>query len=202
MDFLFLLIDILGTAVFAISGFLGAYDKKLDFFGGGIIALVTAIGGGSLRDILLGNTPVGWLSNRPILLAILFGIILAVIFKKRLLKLKKTLFLFDTLGISLFTVLGTQLSLQMEIAPFSAVLLGTSSAVAGGVIRDTLCNEIPLIFKGDLLYATPCMLGGFLYWGLLKTDLTTETAAIAAMVSIFVIRTLAVRYKWKLPVLD
>ncbi|TXC75583.1 trimeric intracellular cation channel family protein [Luteibaculum oceani] len=196
---LFLTIDILGTAVFAISGFLGAFDKRLDFFGGSIIALVTAIGGGSIRDVLLGVTPVGWLSNRPILYAIFGGIFIALLFRKHLLKLRKTMMLFDTLGISLFTVLGTQVSLSMDIAPVSAVLLGTSSAVAGGVIRDTLCNEIPLVFKGNLFYATPCILGGFLYWILLKTPVNTEWSAIIAMSFIFTIRILAVRFKWKIP---
>lgn len=198
MNLIFTIIDIAGTAVFAISGFLGAYDKRLDFFGGSIIALVTAIGGGSLRDILLGNTPVGWLSNRPILIAIAAGILLALGFKKQLLKLRKTLFLFDTLGISLFTILGTQISLSMDIAPFSAVLLGTSSAVAGGVIRDTLCNEIPLIFRSEVMYATPCIAGGLMYWALLHFQMNTESAAIISMSLIFAIRILAVRFKWRL----
>ncbi len=198
MNLIFTIIDIAGTAVFAISGFLGAYDKRLDFFGGSIIALVTAIGGGSLRDILLGNTPVGWLSNRPILIAIAAGILLALGFKKQLLKLRKTLFLFDTLGISLFTILGTQISLSMDIAPFSAVLLGTSSAVAGGVIRDTLCNEIPLIFRSEVMYATPCIAGGLMYWALLHFHMNTESAAIISMSLIFAIRILAVRFKWRL----
>ncbi len=199
METLFLVIDILGTAVFAISGFLGAYDKKLDFFGGTITALVTAIGGGTIRDVLLGNTPVGWLSNRPILIAIFFGVVIALVFRRRLLKLRKTLLLFDTLGISLFTVLGTQISLDLNIAPIAAILLGASSAVAGGVIRDTLCNEIPLIFKGNLFYATPCLLGGFVYWGLLEIKVETQWAAIASMALILTIRLLAVKFKWKVP---
>lgn len=199
MDTLFLVIDILGTVVFAISGFLAGYDKKLDFFGGTITALVTAIGGGTLRDVLLGNTPVGWLSNAPILIAIFGGIFLALVFKKYLAKLRKTLLLFDTLGISLFTVLGTQISLSMDITPVAAILLGTSSAVAGGLIRDTLCNEIPLVFKGNLFYATPCILGGVVYWALLATGFDTEWSAIAAMSLIFMIRLLAVKYKWKIP---
>ncbi|MGB0166708.1 MAG: trimeric intracellular cation channel family protein [Luteibaculum sp.] len=199
MDLPFLIIDIAGTAVFAISGFLGAYDKKLDFFGGAIIALVTAIGGGTIRDVLLGVTPVAWLSNRPILIAIFGGVFLAYLFRKHWLKLRKTLLLFDTLGISLFTVLGTQVSLSLDIAPISAILLGTGSAVAGGVIRDTLCNEIPLVFTGNLFYATPCVLGGALYWFLLWLDVQVELAAIIAMAFIFSIRLLAVRFNWRVP---
>ncbi|MFT7282397.1 MAG: putative membrane protein YeiH, partial [Cyclobacteriaceae bacterium] len=161
------LLDLVGTGVFAISGALTAYDKKLDLFGISAVAFITALGGGTLRDILIGSTPVAWMTNTVYLLVIFIGILFALAFRTYVMRLRKTLFLFDTIGIAVFTVLGLQKSLNVGIDPIIAIMMGMVSAVFGGVIRDIVCNEIPLIFQKEI-YALVCIAGGALYVTLLS----------------------------------
>ena len=147
--------DLAGTFVFAISGALTAIQRKLDIFGSSVIALVTALGGGTLRDILIGRQPVGWLLDNNYLLIIAAGIAVSYIFGQSVQKLRRTLFLFDTIGIGLYTILGLERTLGLGLSMPIAVIMGTVSAVFGGVIRDVLCNEVPLIFRKEI-YATAC----------------------------------------------
>jgi uncharacterized membrane protein YeiH len=197
MNFLYYF-DLLGTFVFAISGVLTASNKKFDIFGASVIAFVTAIGGGTIRDILIGDFPVGWIGDLNYLYIILFAIIVSTIFKKYISQLRKTLFLFDTIGIGVFTIIGLQKSLVFDISPIIAVMMGTISAVFGGVLRDILCNETPLIFRKEI-YATPCIVGGFTYLILTKTniDLTIISAITAGL--IIGVRLFAVKKNWSLP---
>ncbi|MCZ4410336.1 trimeric intracellular cation channel family protein [Cryomorphaceae bacterium 1068] len=190
-------IDLLGTAVFAISGALTASEKKLDFFGISSVAFITALGGGTLRDVLLGSTPVGWMKEINYLLMIVVGISVALLFRKYVQKLRKTFFLFDTIGIAVFTILGLQKALNAGVSPAICIMMGMISAVFGGVIRDVVCNEIPLIFRKDF-YAVTCLLGGCFYFLLKEFNLTPEINIILACSSIVVIRIFAVRYKWRL----
>ena len=184
--------------VFAISGALTAVDKKLDFFGVSAVAFITALGGGTLRDVLIGSTPVGWMNDLTYLLMIMLGITISVIFRKAVQKLRRTFFLFDTVGIAAFTVLGLQKALLIGIHPVIAVMMGMVSAVFGGVIRDIVCNEIPLIFRKEL-YALICLAGGILYMLMESYSLPATVTILTTFLFIAIIRVLAVRFKWKLP---
>ncbi len=191
-------IDIVGTMVFAISGALTAVDKKLDFFGVSAVAFITALGGGTLRDVLIGSTPVGWMNDLTYLLMIVIGITISVIFRKIVQKLRRTFFLFDTVGIAAFTVLGLQKALLIGIHPIIAVMMGMVSAVFGGVIRDIVCNEIPLIFRKEL-YALICLAGGILYVIMESYSIAPMVVILTTFTFIAIIRVLAVRFHWKLP---
>ena len=194
----YLAIDILGTIAFAISGVLVAMEKKLDLFGVIIIAFVTAIGGGTIRDMLIGNTPVLWMREPTYVIVILSTVVLAILFSKQLRRLRKTLFLFDTIGIGLFTMVGVEKGLNAELLPIMCIALGTITACFGGVIRDILCNEIPVIFRKEV-YATACILGGLSYFLLRKLPFTEEYAYSAAILIIILVRILVVKFKISLP---
>jgi len=191
-------VDILGTIAFAISGVLVAMEKKLDLFGVFIIAFVTAIGGGTLRDFLIGSTPVGWMTTPVYLVTITITVIGAIVFVNQLRYFRKSLFLFDTIGIGLYTMVGVEKGLNAGISPVMCIILGTITASFGGVIRDILCNEIPVIFRKEI-YATVCILGGAIYFLLIQFPFDTSYAYVAAILSIIVMRLLAVRFKISLP---
>jgi uncharacterized membrane protein YeiH len=191
-------IDIVGTMVFAISGALAGRDKKLDLFGIAAVGFITAIGGGTVRDVLLGSTPVGWMNDLIYLIMIGSGVIISMFFNRAVLKLRRTFFMFDTVGIAVFTVLGLQKALTLGVHPAIAIMMGMVSAVFGGVIRDIVCNEIPLIFRQEI-YALTCIAGGIVYVSL---DIVGIGQVLnVAITSIFIVlfRVLAVKYQWKLP---
>jgi uncharacterized membrane protein YeiH len=190
--------DYIGTFVFAISGTLSAANKRMDFFGATVIGFVTAIGGGTLRDILLGELPVTWMRSIDYFLVIAAGIIITIIFRKHVMKLKRTLFLFDTIGIAVFTILGLKKALMLGIDPPMAVMMGLSSAVFGGVIRDILCNEVPLIFHREI-YATACIAGALVYLLLHSFNLPEIISESATIVVIISIRLLVVHFNIALP---
>ncbi len=191
-------IDILGTIAFAISGVLVAMEKRLDVFGVLIIAFVTAIGGGTLRDLLIGNTPVVWLRDGTYSITIVATVVFAILFAKRLKYLRKSLFLFDTVGIGLYTLVGVEKGLEAGLQPLVCILLGTITASFGGVLRDILCNEIPVIFRKEL-YATPCILGAASYFLLAQFPIPENVAYALGIVVVMGIRLLAVKFKIQLP---
>lgn len=188
-------VDLAGTFVFAVSGWLLASKKQLDFFGAAVISFITAVGGGTLRDVLIGSTPVGWMQDLNYLLVIASGMLATVFFKKIFEKLRKTMFLFDSIGIGLFTILGLQKTLDLGLSPVVAVMMGTISAVFGGVLRDTLVNEIPMIFRKEV-YATVCIAGGLIYLLLGETSLNNDFRIIITIAITISIRILAVVYNW------
>lgn len=192
-------LDLTGTFVFAISGAIAASNKKFDLFGSVVIAFVTSVGGGTIRDVLIGNHPVGWMRDLNYLYLIGLAVLISFFFKKYVLKLRKTLFLFDSIGIGLFTILGLQKTLDIGLDPLVAIMMGTVSAVFGGVLRDILCNEIPLIFRKEI-YATACILGGTLYWALMRFYEEPQFLMVLTVLLIIALRILAVRYKWSLPI--
>lgn len=196
-------VDLLATLVFAISGALAAFGKKLyqDIFGVSFTAFITAIGGGTLRDIILGIHPLAWVEDGNYIIAILVGVLLTVFFRKFIKKIPRTLFLLDTLGVALYTILGVQKSLAHEVNPIAAIILGMVSAVFGGVLRDTLINEIPLIFKKEI-YATACLAGAFLFVILNHYRVHPDINFFAGVVLIIVIRIISVKYKIALPKLE
>lgn len=192
------IIDLLGTIAFAVSGALAAYNKKLDAFGIIIIAFVTAAGGGTLRDILLGISPVSWMTNMNLVYTILISVLVTFLFRKYLLKLRKTLFLFDTIGIGLYTVVGLETGLEAGLHPIICITLGCVTACFGGVIRDILVNEIPVIFRKNI-YATACIAGGVVYFVLLKSGAPEFIIFPVASAAVIILRALAVKFKWQLP---
>lgn len=190
--------DLLGTVAFAISGVLVAMDKRLDLFGVFIIAFVTAVGGGTLRDLLIGNTPVAWMLESTYIITIIGTVILAIIFREKIRYLRKSLFLFDTLGIGLYTMVGIEKGLNADLLPIMCIILGTITASFGGVIRDILCNEIPVIFRKEV-YATACVVGGLSYFLLRKLPLSDEYVYLASILIVIGIRLVAVKFKIALP---
>jgi uncharacterized membrane protein YeiH len=188
----------LGTIAFAISGVLVAMEKRLDLFGVLIIAFVTAIGGGTLRDLLIGNTPVGWMHDLTYVITIFISVVFAIIFVNKLKYLRKSLFLFDTIGIGLYTMVGVEKGLEAQLLPIMCVFLGTMTACFGGVIRDILCNEIPVIFRKEI-YATACILGALSYFLIVQLPVKEEFAYIAGILVVIILRLLAVKFKISLP---
>ncbi|HEA31058.1 MAG TPA: trimeric intracellular cation channel family protein [Leeuwenhoekiella sp.] len=192
------IIDVLGTIAFAISGVLAALKKRLDFFGILIIAAVTSVGGGTLRDVLIGKTPVTWMLNISFVYLILATVVLAVIFRKQLKYLRRSLFLFDTIGIALYTVTGVEIGLRVGLNPAICVAVGTMTACFGGVLRDILCTEIPIIFRKEI-YASACIIGGLVYVILDYYRVYPEFIAIISGFTVILIRTAAVIFEIKLP---
>lgn len=194
-------LELIGTFMFAISGALAVRDREHDIFGAGFTGFITAIGGGTLRDVLLGSYPLVWIGDVYFLYSILAGVFTAFVFPKIMLKLRKTMFLFDTLGIGFFTVLGVEKSLSLGVRPEIAAIMGMFSAVMGGVIRDTLVNEIPILFRKEV-YASACLAGAILYLVLDYFGLHRDINLLISISVIISIRLIAVKYKLSLPRLD
>ncbi len=197
MNEIFLFIDYFGTLVFAISGVLIGVEKKFDFFGVIILAMVTAIGGGTLRDILIGITPVSWMKNELYLILIMSAVPVVYFFKSTIQKWRKSVFIFDTLGIGLFTVLGVQKTLAVGLSPAVAAFMGVVSAVFGGILRDVLANEVPLIFRKEV-YASACLAGALVFL-ISERYLPINVSIILAISVVILVRLLAIRFKWELP---
>jgi uncharacterized membrane protein YeiH len=191
-------IETLGTVAFSISGSFAAMQRRLDPFGVLIIAFVTSIGGGTVRDLLIGDTPVAWMRDVNYCLLILLTSLATIFFKTHIKKFKVTLFLFDSAGLGLFTMLGIQKGIMFGLSPGICVALGTITGCFGGVIRDTFLNTIPLIFRKEI-YATACILGGVLYFTLKYFNLKEDVANISVIAFIFVFRIVVVKYKLTLP---
>jgi len=196
MDWIYIL-DIIGTLVFAISGILTAIDSDFDVVGASIIGMVTAVGGGTLRDMLIGQTPVGWMTDLNYLWTIIAALLLSYLFKKRILKLRKSMFFFDTIGIGLFTILGLQKTLGVGLEFPIAILMGIVSAVFGGIIRDVLTNKVPLIFRKEI-YASACLAGGLVFLGLEQFSNNPTINMLISMLTVVIIRYLSVRNNWSL----
>ncbi len=197
MDVIYI-IDILGTFAFAISGALVASKKDFDLFGVIILAFVTAVGGGMLRDVLINAHPINWIGDLNYIKTIAVAVVFTFLFKRSIEPLRKTFFLFDTIGISIFTLLGLQKGLSYDLPSVVAIIMGMVSAVFGGVIRDVLTREVPLIFKKEI-YASACLAGGLVYLLLKNLDVDENFNFIFSAAIIILIRTLSVIYKLELP---
>ena len=192
------LIEICGTFSFAVSGAFFAMEKKLDPFGVLIISFVTAIGGGTLRDLMIGHFPVGWLRNGTITMVIFVAALASMLFDKWLKKINRTLFLFDALGLGLFTIVGIELAMQLHLGIGVCIALGTITASFGGVIRDVLLNNVPLIFRKEI-YALASIAGGLIYFALKEIAIDEDISKIICILLIFAIRLVAVKFKLALP---
>jgi uncharacterized membrane protein YeiH len=193
-------IEILGTFAFAVSGTSIAMQKKLDVFGIIIIAFVTSIGGGTLRDVLLGETPVAWLRDAVTINVIVASTFLTIFFGTYIKKMNVSLFLFDALGLGLFTFIGIQKAMTHNLGVGVCIALGTLTGCFGGVIRDTLLNEIPLIFKREI-YASTCIVGGLLFFLLTYCNVNNQVAQIIGMAAIVAQRIIVVKFNLRLPTL-
>ena len=191
-------IDIIGTFAFAISGALVAIRKQFDVFGVIIIAFVTAVGGGMMRDVLINAHPINWIGDINYIWTILAAVFTTFLFRSKIAPLRKTMFLFDTIGISVFTLLGLQKGLNYNLHPFIALVMGMVSAVFGGVIRDVLTRKVPLIFKKEI-YASACLMGGVVYLTLGYFEINPDVQFIISAAVIILIRTVVVRYNLELP---
>lgn len=192
-----IVIEFLGTFAFAISGIRWASYKKFDWFGGYVVGLATAIGGGTIRDVMLGVTPF-WMTNSIYIICTAAALVLGIIFKKAIVKFSSTWFLFDTLGLALFTIAGIQKTLYAGFPFWVAIIMGCITGVAGGIIRDVLINEVPLIFRKEI-YAVACILGGFVYWVGLSLGVNLEITVVLSFITVVVVRLIAVKYHISLP---
>jgi len=193
------LLDFIGTFAFAISGIRLASAKRFDWFGAYVVGFVTAIGGGTIRDLLLDVTP-GWMTDPIYLICTGVALIWVILLGKYLIHLHSTFFIFDSLGLALFTVVGVSKSLSLGYPFWVAIIMGGITGAAGGVIRDVLINEIPLIFRKEI-YAMACVLGGTVYWMCYLSGMQSYGCQVVGGVVVFVTRILAVRYKICLPIL-
>ncbi len=191
-------IAVVGVISFAISGALTAMDRKFDVFGVFIIAFATSVGGGTFRDVMIEKRDVFWLVNPIYTYVIMGGTILALVFRKKLCHLKKTLSLFDTIGLALYTIIGVQIGMQYNLPSVGVIAIGTITGSFGGVVRDILVNEVPLIFKKEI-YATISILGGSIYYVLVIFGFKGVWVQLVSISLIIVLRLLVVKFELSFP---
>ena len=197
METIQIIIEFVGTLAFAISGIRLAAAKQFDWFGGYVVGLTTAIGGGTMRDVMFGVTPF-WMTNSIYIICTAIAMFIVVIFRKYLVRLNNTWFIFDTFGLALFTIAGIQKTLLMGMPFWVAIIMGCITGAAGGVLRDVLINEVPLIFRKEI-YAIACIVGGLVYQFCSWLNLGLEMVVFFSFVSVVLVRVLAVRYHINLP---
>lgn len=192
-------LDFIGTLAFAISGIRLASAKRFDLFGAYVVGVTTAIGGGTMRDLLLSQPPF-WMTNPFYLICSAFALIWVIVFRKWLVRQNNTWFLFDTIGLALFTVTGMEKTLAAGFPFWTAIIMGTLTGAGGGVLRDVFINEVPLIFRKEI-YALACVIGGIAYYICDKMNMSNIAAGLICGGFVMLSRFLAVKYKLQLPVL-
>ncbi len=194
--------DLCGTAVFALSGALAAGRHKMDPFGVIVLASVTAVGGGSIRDALIGATPVFWINDPNYIIVILTTVLLTMVFVRKPKRVPQyTLPIADALGLALFTVIGAEKALNLGLTGMIAVVMGLITGVGGGIIRDILCRQVPMILRTEI-YATASIFGGISYTVSLYFGLANMPALGLAMLSTLAIRLAAIKWHLSLPAFD
>jgi uncharacterized membrane protein YeiH len=193
------ILELGGVAVFAISGVLAAGRKNLDLLGVAVIAVVTAIGGGTLRDVLLDRHPIFWMSDSAYLWVILAATVVTLGYVRLWIASRRALLIADALGLAFFTIGGVEIAQQAGHSDLIALLMGTITGVAGGVLRDVLLGEIPLVFRPGRLYATAAIVGAGLYVILAGRGVTKEAAALAGMGATAGLRLAAIFWRLELP---
>ncbi len=192
-------IEILGTLAFAISGIRHAAAKHYDWFGGFVCGIAVAIGGGTLRDVMLGVTPF-WMTSPLYIVCTLLAQTIVIVFSRSLKKLDNAWLAFDTLGLALFTIAGIQKTLSCGHPFWVAITMGCITGVAGGIIRDMLLNKTPVIFQKEI-YAMASIAGGLLYWLMMESGVNVAVTVVFTFLMIVVIRFMAIKYHISLPVL-
>ena len=193
-----LALDISGTAVFALSGSLVGVRKDLDIFGVSVLAVAAALGGGMVRDVLLGAVPPAALQHQVYLVTALVAALIGFRFHPRVGRLQASIQLLDAAGLGVFAVSGTLRSLAAGLGPISAILLGVITGVGGGVVRDVLAGEIPVVLRRDI-YAVAALLGAAALVAAHRADVPDVPAAVAGVVITFAVRALAIRFNWQAP---
>lgn len=194
------LIEILGTIAFAFSGAYSAMQKRLDVFGVLIITFITAIGGGTIRDLLIGSLPVAWILDLQIITTISITYLVALFFLPKLMRLSKLLFWFDTIGLAVFCVVAIDKGVSFNLHPVVCIALGTVTGCFGGILRDVILNEIPYVFRKDI-YASACIAGGIVYFACKYIGFDEGTTGWIAGIIIGLIRICAFYLKWRLPLI-
>lgn len=196
---LYIILDYIGSLAFAISGIRLAAARRFDLFGAFVVGMVTEIGGGTIRDLLLDTTPT-WMLNPAYLLICGIALAWVIICRKKIIRQNNTWFLFDTVGLALFTVTGMTKTIMMGFPVWVAIIMGTMTGAAGGVLRDIFINEIPLIFRRDI-YAMACIVGGIVYWLLYALGCSLDVSSVFCGITVLLTRLLAVKYHISLPTL-
>lgn len=198
------IVEMIGALACAISGIRLAALRRFDWFGAYIIGLVTALGGGTLRDAMLCQ-PAFWVADLRFFLAYFIvtalALMLVIVFSRQLVRRERMLLIFDAVGLAMFTVIGIEKALARDCPMCTAICMGMITGAFGGVLRDILLNRVPLIFRKDI-YAMASLLGGVAYWLTLWAGAVAEVSGMACLVVIVVVRMLAVRYSWHLPILS
>jgi uncharacterized membrane protein YeiH len=195
------ILELLGVAVFAISGALAAGRKSLDWLGVAVIAAVTALGGGTVRDVLLDRHPISWIARPVYLIVCLVATAVTLLYVRLRIPPFRALFVADALGLAFFTIGGVQIAEQSGLSGLLALIMGVITGVVGGVARDVLLAEIPLILRRGQLYASAAIAGAALYPLLERAGMARDAAAIAGMATIALVRFAAIAYRIELPVL-
>ena len=193
------LLDLTGTFAFAVSGIRLAYGKQIDWFGAYLIGLATAIGGGTVRDLLLDVTPF-WMLDSKYFLTTGVALLATLLFKDKIFRLGSTLFLFDAIGLGLVTIVGISKSLQADLPFWVCIVMGAITGSMGGLIRDVLLNEVPLLLRRDI-YALACITGGVVYFICIYFNLATSVTELIAASIVILVRVIAVKFHIHLPVL-
>jgi len=193
------LIDYAGTFAFAISGIRLASAKRFDWFGAYVVGLVTAIGGGTTRDLLLNVTPF-WMTQPSYLIVTGLALFSVILFGKFIIRLNNTFFIFDTIGLGLFVVVGIERTLDAGFPFWVAIVMGMITGSVGGITRDILINELPLIFRKDI-YALACVIGGVVFLCCYEAHFSSTITQILSAASVILTRVLAVKYHISIPVL-
>ena len=194
------ILDFIGTFAFAVSGIRLASAKRFDWFGAYVCGFAVAVGGGTIRDLLLDLTP-AWMTDPIYLLCTALALVWVIVFGKHIVHMNNTLFTFDAIGLALFTVVGCGKALALGYPSWVAIIMGSITGAAGGVIRDVLINETPLIFRKEI-YAMACVVGGTVYWICWELGAESFICQLAGGITVFLVRVLAVRYNICLPILS
>lgn len=191
--------DYTGTFAFAISGIRLASAKQFDWFGAYVVGVVTAVGGGTIRDILLNAVPF-WMEQASYLIVSALALLFVIAFRKYVIRLNNTFFIFDAIGLGLFVVVGIAKTLDFGFPMWVAIVMGTITGSFGGMMRDILINEEPLIFRKDI-YALACVFGGLIYYICMQTSMSAAMIQFVSALSVFLARIIAVKYHISVPVL-
>ena len=191
--------DYTGTFAFAISGIRLASAKQFDWFGAYVVGVVTAVGGGTIRDILLNAVPF-WMEQASYLIVSALALLFVIAFRKYVIRFINTFFIFDAIGLGLFVVVGIAKTLDFGFPMWGAIVMGSVTGSCGGMLRDILINEEPLIFRKDI-YALACVFGGLIYYICMQTSMSAAMIQFVSALSVFLARIIAVKYHISVPVL-